>query len=67
MQMGELLKLLQAHPLGLFSLLLGIGCYVGQAMGILLGHFSRPMRLLKLTLKKDDLLDKALCVLARRG
>jgi hypothetical protein len=46
---------------------LGIDRCIRQAMGVLLGHLSSLTRLHKLTLEKDDLLNKALCILTSRG
>jgi hypothetical protein len=46
---------------------LGIDRCIRQAMGVLLGHLSSFTRLHKLTLEKDDLLNKALCILTSRG
>jgi hypothetical protein len=54
-------------PLRILMPSLGISCHVGQAMGVLLSHLSSPVHLRKLTLEKDDLSDKAFCLLVSRG
>jgi hypothetical protein len=62
-----LLELLPTLPLGLLPPPLGISHHVRQARGVHLGHLSSLARLRKLTLEKGNLLNKAFCLLTRRG
>jgi hypothetical protein len=67
LQKGEVLKLLQALPLGHLQPSQSVSRRIRQAMGIFLAQLSSPVRIHKLTHEEGDLSDKALCVFMSRG